>query len=92
MKCRPRQTDKNASLSSLVLCVEKYKVLPGSTVFSHRTLYSDKVPLKHVGMFPDSATFNASQNNVLRRISLLKQISQLFMRSRWIVGSEDDIE
>ena len=63
------------------------------SLFSHRTLlYSNKVPLKHVGMFPDSATFNASQNNVLRRISLLKEISQLFIWSRWSVGEEDDIE
>ena len=47
-----------------------------------------KVPLKHVGMFPDSASFNASQNNVFCRISLLKQISKLFMWSRWVMRGE----
>ena len=86
----------NTSLSLLLFFVFSVKcwVFSGSRVqkdlslFSHRTLYSDKVPLKHVGMFPDSATFNASQNNVLRRISLLSRFLNFLCDLGGLLGWE----
>ena len=50
---------------------------PSESQYRHSEHY--RVPLKHVGMFPDSGSFSTSQNNVESRISLLKQISQHFM-------------
>ena len=58
------------------------------SLFSPRTLQFNKVPLKHVGMFPDSATFNASQNNVLRRISLLSRFLNFLCDLGGLLGWE----